>query len=94
MSHGYRVEVGPRAAVQLSELDPGVAAPIERKIIWLAQNAAVMIYRRLVRMPDDLAALCATCRRLAHSLLDLSSRESRAHLPHSAPIGGVSQSLT
>jgi hypothetical protein len=53
----YRVEVGPQADVQLSELDPAVGAAIERKIIWLAENAAVMIHRRLVGMPDDLAAL-------------------------------------
>jgi mRNA-degrading endonuclease RelE of RelBE toxin-antitoxin system len=54
----YRVEVGWRADVQLSELDPALAAPLERKIIWLAENAAVMIHRRLVGMPDDLAGLC------------------------------------
>ena len=28
----YRVEVGPQADVQLSELDPAVGAAIERKI--------------------------------------------------------------
>ena len=54
----YRVEVGPQADVQLSELDPAVGAAIERKIIWLAENANVMIHRRLVGMPDDLAGLC------------------------------------
>lgn len=54
----YRVEVGPQADVQLSELDPAVGAAIERKIMWLAENAAVMIHRRLVGMPDDLAGLC------------------------------------
>jgi mRNA interferase RelE/StbE len=54
----YRVEVGPQADVQLSELDPAVGAAIERKIIWLAENAAAMIHRRLVCMPNDLAGLC------------------------------------
>ena len=54
----YRVEVGQKAGIQLSELDAIVGAAVERKIIWLAQNAAVMIHRRLVGMPDDLAGLC------------------------------------
>jgi mRNA-degrading endonuclease RelE of RelBE toxin-antitoxin system len=54
----YRVEVGQKAGAQLSELDPSVAAAVERKIIWLAQNAADMIHRRLVGMPEDLAGLC------------------------------------
>jgi mRNA interferase RelE/StbE len=42
----------------LDELDPIVGSAVERKIIWLAQNAAVMIHRRLVGMPEDLAGLC------------------------------------
>jgi len=54
----YRVELGQNAGAQLSELDPSVGAAVERKIIWLAQNAADMIHRRLVGMPDDLAGLC------------------------------------
>jgi len=54
----YRVEVGPKANAQLSELDLTIGSAVERKIIWLAQNAAVMIHRRLVGMPDDLAG-CA-----------------------------------
>ena len=54
----YRVEVAQNAGAQLSELDPSVGAAVERKIIWLAQNAADMIHRRLVGMPDDLAGLC------------------------------------
>jgi mRNA-degrading endonuclease RelE of RelBE toxin-antitoxin system len=54
----YRVEVGPQAGVQLSGLDPAVGAAIERKIIWLAENAEVMMHRRLVGMPHDLAGLC------------------------------------
>lgn len=54
----YRVEVGRKARSQLSELDATVGAAVERKIIWLSQNAAVMIHRRLVGMPEDLAGLC------------------------------------
>ena len=54
----YRVEVGRKARAQLDELDPIVGSAIERKIIWLAENAAVMIHRRLVGMPEDLAGLC------------------------------------
>ena len=41
----YRVEVGPKASAQLSELDSTIGSAVERKIIWLAQNAAVMIHR-------------------------------------------------
>jgi hypothetical protein len=47
----YRVEVGPKANAQLSELGSTIGSAVERKIIWLAQNAAVMIHRRLVGMP-------------------------------------------
>ena len=54
----YRVEIGSRADAQLAELDPAIGASVERKILWLAENAAVMIHRRLVGMPDDLAGLC------------------------------------
>ena len=28
------------------------------KFLWLAENAAVVVHRRLVGMPDDLAGLC------------------------------------
>jgi len=54
----YRVEVGPKARRQLAELDVAVGSAVERKIIWLAQNADIMVHRRLVCMPDDLAGLC------------------------------------
>jgi len=54
----YRVEVGSRADVQLKELDVAVGAAVERKIMWLSKNAAAMVHRRLVGMPDDLAGLC------------------------------------
>ncbi|HXE42038.1 MAG TPA: type II toxin-antitoxin system RelE/ParE family toxin, partial [Candidatus Baltobacteraceae bacterium] len=54
----YRVEIGSKAEAQLAELDSAVGASIERKILWLSENAAVMIHRRLVGMPDDLAGLC------------------------------------
>ena len=55
---GYRVEVSSRADSQLAELDPIIGASIERKILWLAENASVIVHRRLVGMPDDLAGLC------------------------------------
>jgi len=54
----YRIEIGSRADAQLAELDSAIGASVERKIFWLAENAAVMIHRRLVGMPDDLAGLC------------------------------------
>ncbi len=54
----YRVETGSRADAQLAGLDSAIGASVERKILWLAENAAVMIHRRLVGMPDDLAGLC------------------------------------
>jgi mRNA interferase RelE/StbE len=54
----YRVEIGSRADAQLAELDSAIGASVERKILWLAENAAVMIHRRLVGMPEDLAGLC------------------------------------
>jgi len=46
------------AQQQLDELDAGIAASIERKILWLAANAPTTVHRRLVSMPEDLADLC------------------------------------
>jgi hypothetical protein len=60
----YRVEVGPKGRTQLDELDAAVGAAVERKIIWLAQNAATMVHRRLAGMPHDLAGLCKLRRRI------------------------------
>ena len=54
----YQVEVGGKADAQLAELDSAIGTSVERKIEWLAENAAGMIHRRLVGMPDDLAGLC------------------------------------
>jgi len=54
----YRVEIGSKADAQLSELDAAIGTSVERKIEWLAENAAVMVHRRLVGMPKDLAGLC------------------------------------
>ncbi|MSU25145.1 MAG: hypothetical protein EXS32_15165 [Opitutus sp.] len=54
----YRVEIGSRADGQLAELDSAVGASIERKTQWLAENAAGMVQRRLVGMPDDLPGRC------------------------------------
>jgi mRNA interferase RelE/StbE len=54
----YRVEIGSKADAQLVELGSAIGASVERKIQWLAENAAVMVHRRLVGMPKDLAGLC------------------------------------
>ena len=54
----YRVEIGSRAKAQLAELDAAIGATVERKIVWLAENAESAVHRRLVGMPDDLAGLC------------------------------------
>ena len=54
----YRVEIGSQADAQLAELDAAIGASVERKILWLAENAAVMVHRRLVGMPDELSGLC------------------------------------
>jgi mRNA interferase RelE/StbE len=54
----YRVEIGLRADAQLAKLDSAIGLNIERKIQWLAENATVMVHRRLVGMPEDLAGLC------------------------------------
>jgi mRNA interferase RelE/StbE len=42
----------------LAELDAAIAASIERKILWLAENAEAIVHRRLVGMPEDLEGLC------------------------------------
>ena len=54
----YRVEIGGKADAQLAGLDTATGAGVERKIQWLADNAAGMVHRRLVEMPVDLAELC------------------------------------
>ena len=54
----YQVEVSGKADAQLADLDSAIGASVERKIQWLAENAAGMVHRRLVGMPDDLAGLC------------------------------------
>jgi mRNA-degrading endonuclease RelE of RelBE toxin-antitoxin system len=54
----YRVEIGDKADTQLAQLDPAVGVTVERKIRWIAENAAHMVHHRLVGMPDDLAGLC------------------------------------
>jgi len=54
----YQIEVGGKADAQLAELDAAIGVSVERKIHWLAENAAGMIHRRLVGMPEDLAGLC------------------------------------
>jgi mRNA interferase RelE/StbE len=54
----YQIEAGAKAEAQLAKLDSAIGASVERKILWLSQNAAAMLHRRLVGMPDDLAGLC------------------------------------
>ncbi|MBI5774770.1 MAG: type II toxin-antitoxin system RelE/ParE family toxin [Verrucomicrobia bacterium] len=54
----YRIEIGSAADRQLAGLDSVIGASVERKLLWLAENAEVMIHRRLVGMPEDLAGLC------------------------------------
>jgi mRNA interferase RelE/StbE len=54
----YRVEIGSKADAQLGNLDAAIGASVEHKIQWLAENATVMVHRRLVGMPEDLAGLC------------------------------------
>jgi mRNA-degrading endonuclease RelE of RelBE toxin-antitoxin system len=54
----FRVEIGRKADAQLAGLDPVIGATVERRIQWLSENATVMVHRRLVGMPEDLAGLC------------------------------------
>ena len=54
----FKIEVGGKADAQLAELDAAIGVSVERRIQWLAENAAGMVHRRLVGMPDDLAGLC------------------------------------
>jgi mRNA interferase RelE/StbE len=54
----YQIEIGGNADAQLDGLDSAIGASVERKIQWLAENAAAMMHRRLVGMPEDLAGLC------------------------------------
>ncbi|MBI5384766.1 MAG: type II toxin-antitoxin system RelE/ParE family toxin [Verrucomicrobia bacterium] len=54
----YQVEVGPQADANLAGLDAAVGASIERKILWLAQNADAIVHRRLVGTPENLSGLC------------------------------------
>jgi mRNA interferase RelE/StbE len=56
--NAYDIETGPKADAQLEKLDAAIGASVERKILWLAQNAATMLHRRLVGMPDELSGLC------------------------------------
>jgi mRNA interferase RelE/StbE len=54
----YRVEIGSKAAAQLARIDSIIGETLERKIIWLSENAASMVHRRLVGMPKELEGLC------------------------------------
>ena len=90
----YRIEIGSRAEAQFEELDSTIASAIERKITWLAENAAVMIHRRLVGMPEDLAGLCKLRVgdwRILYWIYPI--RSDRTNLPNSASLRGISGSL-
>jgi hypothetical protein len=50
--NAYDIETGPKADAQLEKLDAAIGASVERKILWLAQNAATMLHRRLIGMPE------------------------------------------
>ena len=39
-------------------LGAAIEESVERKLSWLGNNAAGMVHRRLVGMPEDLAGLC------------------------------------
>ena len=54
----YRIEVGPKADAQLAAMDAAIGASVERKVLWLGQNAASIVHRRLVNMPEALGGLC------------------------------------
>ena len=54
----YRIEIGPRADGQLAAMDAAIGASVERKILWLGQNGATIVHRRLVNMPEALSGLC------------------------------------
>jgi mRNA interferase RelE/StbE len=56
--NAYDIETGSKADAQLEKLDAAIGASVERKILWLSQNAATMLHRRLVGMPDELSGLC------------------------------------
>jgi hypothetical protein len=64
---GYRVEVSSRADSQLAELDPIIGASIERKIVWLAENASV----------DEDAA-----KKLQLPVIDVITMSSASHAKH------------
>ncbi len=54
----YAIEIGPKADAQLAALEAAIGASVERKLAWLGQNAANVVHRRLVNMPEDLSGLC------------------------------------
>jgi len=54
----YRIEIGPKADAQVAGLDAAIGASVERKILWLGQNAASIVHRRQVNMPPTLSGLC------------------------------------
>ncbi len=53
----YTIEIGETADRQLQNLDSAVGQAVERKILWLAEDASHIIHRRLVGLPPDLDGL-------------------------------------
>ncbi len=56
--NAYDIETGPEADAQLEKLDAAIGASVERKILWLAQNAATVLHWRLIGLPEELSGLC------------------------------------
>ena len=65
----YQVEVGGKADAQLAGLDTAMGASVERKIQWLAENAAGMVHRRLVGLREE----NGVCNRFAKASLPTNS---------------------
>ena len=54
----YQVIVLPSAEADLTSLDPAIRSRVLQRLVWLGQNAEVIIHHRLASMPDDLTGLC------------------------------------
>ena len=55
----YRVEIGPQAEIQLDGLDTAIGASVDRKILWLSENAGTdMLGIKRMRYPMDVILQC------------------------------------
>jgi len=54
----YQVKILSLAEADLDSLDPGIRERIVNRLVWLGQNAEVIIHHRLVAMPQGLEGLC------------------------------------